>query len=49
MLTNGIPVIEQVAHLEDLRKPRFFFMGIPPRMGGLDSFPIRAVAIEEQE
>jgi arylformamidase len=49
MLTNGIPVIEQVAHLEDLKKSRFFFMGVPPRMGGLDSFPIRAMAIEETE
>jgi arylformamidase len=49
MLKNGIPVIEQVAQLEDLRKPRFFFMGIPARMGGLDSFPIRAVAIEETD
>lgn len=45
-LSNGIPVIEQMAHLGDLTKSRFFFMGIPAAMGGLDSFPIRAVAIE---
>jgi len=45
-LSNGIPVIEQMAHLDDLSKARFFFMGIPAAMGGLDSFPIRAVAIE---
>ena len=45
-LSNGIPVIEQMAHLNDLSQPRFFFMGIPAAMGGLDSFPIRAVAIE---
>jgi arylformamidase len=45
-LSNGIPVIEQMAHLGDLSKPRFFFMGVPAAMGGLDSFPIRAVAIE---
>ncbi len=45
-LSNGIPVIEQMAHLNNLTKSRFFFMGIPAAMGGLDSFPIRAVAIE---
>jgi kynurenine formamidase len=45
-LSNGIPVIEQMANLGDLSKPRFFFMGIPAAMGGLESFPIRAVAIE---
>lgn len=45
-LSNGIPVIEQMAHLGDLSKERFFFMGVPAAMGGLDSFPIRAVAIE---
>lgn len=48
-LSNGIPVIEQMAHLSDLSKARFFFMGIPAAMGGLDSFPIRAVAIEPGE
>jgi arylformamidase len=48
-LSNGIPVIEQMAHLGDLSKARFFFMGIPAAMGGLDSFPIRAVAIEPGE
>jgi kynurenine formamidase len=48
-LSNGIPVIEQMAHLGDLSKARFFFMGFPAAMGGLDSFPIRAVAIEPGE
>ncbi len=48
-LTAGVPVIEQLAHLGDLKKSRFFFMGIPARMGGLDSFPIRAMAVESPE
>lgn len=48
-LSNGIPVIEQMAHLNDLSRARFFFMGIPAAMGGLESFPIRAVAIESGE
>ncbi|HEX9016284.1 MAG TPA: cyclase family protein [Chloroflexota bacterium] len=48
-LTREIPLIEQVAHLEDLSKSRFLFFGFPARMGGLESFPIRAVAIETAE
>jgi len=48
-LSNGIPVIEQMAHLSDLSKSRFFFIGIPAAMGGLESFPIRAVVIESPE
>lgn len=48
-LSKGIPVLEQMDHLGDLTKPRFFFMGFPAAMGGLDSFPIRAVAIESVE
>jgi kynurenine formamidase len=46
MLSNDIPIIEVLANMDQLNKKRFFFMGIPAKMGGLDSFPIRAVAIE---
>jgi len=46
MLSNDIPMIEVLANLDKLRKKRFFFIGIPAKMGGLDSFPIRAVAFE---
>jgi len=46
MLCNEIPVIEMLANLEELTKPRFLFFGFPAKMGGLESFPIRAVAIE---
>lgn len=46
MLSNDIPMIEVLANLDKLRKKRFFFAGIPAKMGGLDSFPIRAVAFE---
>lgn len=45
MLSNNIPIIEVLANLDKIRKKRFFFMGIPAKMGGLDSFPIRAVAL----
>lgn len=49
MLSNEIPIIEMLANLGELRKPRFVFFGFPAKMGGLDSFPIRAVAIEGVE
>ena len=37
--------VSEVA-LDRLRKTRFLFFGFPAAMGGLESFPIRAVAIE---
>jgi kynurenine formamidase len=46
MLTNGIPIIEGLANLGELKKPRFLFFGFPAKMGGLESFPIRALAVE---
>ncbi len=46
MLSNEIPIIEGLANLGELKKDRFLFFGFPAKMGGLDSFPIRAVAIE---
>lgn len=49
MLGNGIPIIEGLAHLDQLTKSRVLFFGFPAAMGGLDSFPIRAVAFEPLE
>ncbi len=46
MLSNEIPIIEGLANLRELKKQRFLFFGFPAKMGALDSFPIRAVAIE---
>jgi arylformamidase len=46
MLSNEIPMIEGLANLGELKKERFLFFGFPAKMGGLESFPIRAVAIE---
>ncbi len=48
MLSNGIPIIEGLANLGELKKQRFLFFGFPAKMGGLESFPIRAVALEER-
>jgi arylformamidase len=46
LLSNGIPLIEALANLAELLKPRFLFFAFPAKMGGLESFPIRAVAVE---
>ncbi len=47
MLSNEIPIIEGLANLGELKKTRFLFFGFPAKMGGLESFPIRAIAIED--
>ena len=49
MLSNNIPIIEGLANLTELKKQRFLFFGFPAKMGGLVSFPIRAVAMEGNE
>ncbi len=49
LLSNEIPIIEGLVNLEGLTKSRFLFFGFPAKMGGLESFPIRAVAIELNE
>ena len=49
LLSNDIPIIEGLANLTDLRKPRFLFFAFPAKMVGLESFPIRAVAIEGKD
>lgn len=46
LLSIDIPIIEGLANLDKIRRKRFLFLGIPAKMGGLESFPIRAVAIE---
>jgi kynurenine formamidase len=46
-LKNEIPIIEQLVNLDRLSKKRFFFAGFPWNVSGLDSSPIRAVAIED--
>ena len=49
MLSNEIPVVEMLVNLDEIRKSRFLFFAFPPKMGGLESFPVRAVAIEDTE
>ena len=49
MLSNNIPIIEGLANLTELKKQRFLFFGFPAKMGGLESFPIRAIGIEGKD
>lgn len=41
-----IPVVECLRNLDKIPSPRFFFVGLPLPIRGLDASPIRAVAIE---
>jgi kynurenine formamidase len=46
LFEHGIPVIEELTRLDELRAERIFFIGLPLPIVGADSCPIRAVAIE---
>jgi arylformamidase len=46
MMEKDIPLIEVMVNLDQLRERRFFFIGVPVAIVGLDAFPIRAVALE---
>jgi len=47
LLKNEIPIVERLDHLDRIRKERFFFIGLPIKISGIDSSWIRAVALEE--
>jgi arylformamidase len=44
----GVPVIECLANLVDLRVPRVFLIALPIPVVGLDASPVRAIAIEPE-
>jgi len=46
LLDNDICLIEQVAHLDQLTQSRVIVFALPIPIKGLDSFPIRLVALE---
>ena len=46
LLERDIPLIEGLAHLDQLKEERVFFIGLPYRVKGCDGWPIRAIAIE---
>jgi len=43
---NDVPVIECLCNLDKIPSPRFFFVGMPIPVKGLDASPIRAIAID---
>jgi kynurenine formamidase len=42
----GIPLIENLAHLDQLSQPRVKVYALPVPVKGLDAFPLRVIAIE---
>jgi len=49
LLKNEIPLIEGLVNLEQVRKERVFFIGLPLNVAGLDSSWIRAIALESRD
>jgi len=46
LFEQGIPVIEELTHLDELCQQRVFFIALPLPIRGADACPVRAVAIE---
>ncbi|MFQ6075782.1 MAG: cyclase family protein [Candidatus Bathyarchaeia archaeon] len=46
-LRNDIPIIEGLVNLDQLKRERFFYIGLPLKIAGLDSSWVRAIALEE--
>jgi arylformamidase len=47
LLDNDICLIERVANLAELRRPRVLVFALPIPIKGVDSFPVRMIALEE--
>jgi arylformamidase len=48
LFSHGIPLIEHLAHLEQLRAKRFLVVAVPMRVHGLDASPVSVIALEER-
>ena len=48
LFRHGIPIIEELTNLDQLRQQRVFFVGLPLPIQGADACPIRAIAIEAE-
>ena len=46
LFRHGIPLIEHLAHLEQLTKRRFFVVAVPWRVHGLEASPVSVIAFE---
>jgi len=48
LMENGVPIIEFAANLDELRSERFTLFVLALRVTGLDSCPVRLLALEEE-
>ncbi len=49
ILGAGIPIVENLAHLDQLDSPRFLFIALPLKVTGGEGAPCRAIAVIEEE
>ncbi|MHB1007350.1 MAG: cyclase family protein [Chloroflexota bacterium] len=49
MLDKGVPHIENLRNLDALTKSRVFLFAAPVAIEGMESFPLRVVAIEDED
>jgi len=47
LLSGGIIVVEALAHLDELKRDKVFFIALPLKIVNGDGSPVRAVAIED--
>lgn len=47
LFENGIPLIEHLANLDQLSRPRFYAVAVPWRVRGLEASPVSVIAFEE--
>jgi arylformamidase len=48
LFSHGIPLIEHLANLDQIRGRRFFVVAVPWRVRGLEASPVSVVAFEEE-
>lgn len=49
LFTHGIPLIEHLTNLDQIKKERFFVVAVPWRVHGLEASPVSVVAFEEKD
>jgi arylformamidase len=47
LFRNNIPIVESATNLDKLENPRFSVIILPVAIEGLDSFPVRIIALED--
>ncbi len=47
--TAGVPVLECLTNLTELRRQRVYLVALPWPVAGLDACPVRAIAVEAEE